>query len=71
MTSANAGLAHDIAIVGAGAAGVLVAIQLLRQASAPLRIALIDPQAVLAQGVAYATPYASSAQRPRSPSSTC
>lgn len=58
MTSANAGLAHDIAIVGAGAAGVLVAIQLLRQASAPLRIALIDPQAVLAQGVAYATPYA-------------
>lgn len=57
MTSANAGLAHDIAIVGGGAAGVLVAIQLLRQARAPLRIALLDPQATLAQGVAYATPY--------------
>lgn len=57
MTSANAGLAHDIAIVGGGAAGVLVAIQLLRQARVPLRIALLDPQTTLAQGVAYATPY--------------
>ncbi|GGD49685.1 FAD/NAD(P)-binding protein [Pseudoxanthomonas indica] len=57
MTSANAGLAHDIAIVGGGAAGVLVAIQLLRQARKPLRIALLEPQPVLAQGVAYATPY--------------
>lgn len=58
MTSATAGLAHDIAIIGGGAAGVLVAIQLLRNARAPLRIAIIEPQAVLAQGVAYATPYA-------------
>ena len=57
MTSAPAGLAHDIAIVGGGAAGVLVALQLLRQASTPLRIAIVEPQAVLAQGVAYATPY--------------
>ena len=57
MTSAHAGLAHDIAIVGGGAAGVLAAIQLLRQASTPLRIAIIEPQAVLAQGVAYSTPY--------------
>lgn len=58
MTSATAGLAHDIAIIGGGAAGVLVATQLLRGARTPLRIALIEPQPVLAQGVAYATSYA-------------
>ena len=45
----------DLAIVGGGAAGVLVAIQLLRQARAALRIVLLEPAAVLAQGVAYAT----------------
>ncbi|WP_369977694.1 FAD/NAD(P)-binding protein [Xanthomonas bundabergensis] len=48
----------DIAIVGGGAAGTLVALQLLRQATRPLRLQLIEPQAALAQGVAYATPCA-------------
>lgn len=57
MTSASAGLAHDIAIIGGGAGGVLTAIQLLRAATAPLRIALYEPQPTLARGVAYATPY--------------
>ena len=57
MTRAAAGSAHDIAIIGGGAAGVLVAIQLLRQARNPSRIALIEPDPALARGVAYSTPY--------------
>ncbi len=57
MTNASAGPAHDIAIVGGGAAGVLVALQLLRQARHPLRVVLVEPRAELARGVAYSTPY--------------
>ena len=45
----------DIAIVGGGAAGTLAAIQFLRQAGTPLRIALFEPGPHLAAGVAYAT----------------
>ncbi|WP_429001830.1 FAD/NAD(P)-binding protein [Xanthomonas sp.] len=48
----------DVAIVGGGAAGALAALQLLRQAPGTLRLLLIEPQAVAAQGVAYATPCA-------------
>lgn len=44
-----------IAIVGGGASGVLVALQLLRQAAAPLQIVLIEPRAALGEGVAYST----------------
>ncbi|WP_115577974.1 FAD/NAD(P)-binding protein [Xanthomonas campestris] len=44
-----------IAIVGGGASGVLVALQLLRQATAPLQIVMIEPSAALGEGVAYAT----------------
>ncbi|KPL47603.1 pyridine nucleotide-disulfide oxidoreductase [Xanthomonas axonopodis] len=44
-----------IAIVGGGASGVLVALQLLRQAAAPLQIVLIEPHAALGEGVAYST----------------
>ncbi|USJ02626.1 FAD/NAD(P)-binding protein [Xanthomonas prunicola] len=44
-----------IAIVGGGASGVLVALQLLRQAVAPLQIVIIEPHAVLGEGVAYST----------------
>lgn len=46
---------YDVAIVGGGAAGVLAALHLLRQAVVMLRIVLIEPQSLLAQGVAYAT----------------
>ncbi|MDG2525358.1 FAD/NAD(P)-binding protein [Stenotrophomonas sp. HITSZ_GD] len=46
---------HDIAVIGGGASGVMVALQLLRHATGPLRIALIEPQPILADGVAYAT----------------
>lgn len=44
----------DIAIVGGGASGALVAMQLLRRARSPLRIVLVEPAAV-AHGAAYAT----------------
>jgi len=48
----------DIAIVGGGAAGVLVALQVLRQADTALCVQLIEPGTALGQGVAYATPCA-------------
>lgn len=47
----------DLAIIGGGAAGVLVAIQVLRQAYAPLALAIFEPASQLAQGIAYATPW--------------
>ncbi|PZS70106.1 FAD/NAD(P)-binding protein [Stenotrophomonas maltophilia] len=47
----------DLAIIGGGAAGVLVAIQVLRQAKAPLALAIFEPASQLAQGIAYATPW--------------
>lgn len=55
MTDAAATPPHDIAIIGGGAAGTLVAIQLLRQATHALRIVLIEPSALVGEGVAYAT----------------
>lgn len=45
----------DIAIVGGGAAGVLVAIRLLADSDSRLRIAIIEPASALARGAAYAT----------------
>jgi uncharacterized NAD(P)/FAD-binding protein YdhS len=48
----------DIAIIGGGAGGVLTAIHALRLADAGVRIALVEPAARLAQGVAYATAHA-------------
>ncbi|MCC8625058.1 FAD/NAD(P)-binding protein [Xanthomonas vesicatoria] len=44
-----------IAIIGGGASGVLVALQLLHQATTPLQIVLIEPHPVLGEGVAYST----------------
>ncbi|WP_411833243.1 FAD/NAD(P)-binding protein [Pseudoxanthomonas mexicana] len=49
---------YDIAIVGGGASGVLVAIHLLRQARQPLRIVLLEPNPSLGHGAAYATAHA-------------
>jgi uncharacterized NAD(P)/FAD-binding protein YdhS len=46
---------RDITIVGGGAAGVLVALHLLRQASAPLQLTIVEPRERLAEGVAYST----------------
>lgn len=45
----------DIVIIGGGTSGVLVALHTLRQATRPVRIGLIEPSPVLAQGIAYAT----------------
>ena len=47
--------AVDVAIVGGGAAGVLVALQLLADPALSLRVALIDPAAEPGGGAAYAT----------------
>src|SRR3954471_22709574 len=44
-----------IAIVGGGASGCLVAIQLLRQARRPVRILLIERMSEIGRGVAYGT----------------
>jgi uncharacterized NAD(P)/FAD-binding protein YdhS len=46
---------RDIAIVGGGAAGVLVALHLLRQTSSPSRLTIVEPRERLAEGVAYST----------------
>ncbi|MGV8960214.1 MAG: FAD/NAD(P)-binding protein [Stenotrophomonas sp.] len=57
MTATEYPRRFDLAIIGGGAAGVLTAIHLLRNADQPLHIALIEPHRQLAQGVAYATRY--------------
>lgn len=49
---------YDIAIAGGGAAGTLVAIQLLRAATTPLRIVVLEPRAQLGRGEAHATRHA-------------
>lgn len=46
----------DVAIVGGGASGTLVAVQLLQKSHGPFRIALIERSRPIARGVAYATP---------------
>jgi len=45
----------DAVIIGGGAAGVLVAIRLLMQGGQAMRIAIVEPDALLARGVAYST----------------
>jgi uncharacterized NAD(P)/FAD-binding protein YdhS len=46
----------DVAIVGGGASGTLVAIQLLRQARSRLSMVLVERGERLARGIAYSTP---------------
>ena len=43
----------DVAIVGGGASGTLVAVQLLEKARGPFRIALIERSGTLGRGLAY------------------
>lgn len=45
----------DIAIIGGGASGTLLLLQLLRQTTKPLRIAIFDRTNRFARGVAYGT----------------
>lgn len=47
---------YDIALIGGGASGTLVAIHLLRQARAPTRVALVEP-GTPGRGVAYGTDF--------------
>ncbi|KAF1012972.1 MAG: hypothetical protein GAK31_03799 [Stenotrophomonas maltophilia] len=55
MTDSSRNGELDLAIIGGGAAGVLVAIQVLRQATSALSLAIVEPASQLAQGIAYAT----------------
>jgi uncharacterized NAD(P)/FAD-binding protein YdhS len=48
---------NTVVIIGAGFSGSLVAVHLLRQAIAPLKILLLDRRAAIGQGVAYSTPF--------------
>ncbi|MDV3470124.1 FAD/NAD(P)-binding protein [Stenotrophomonas sp. C3(2023)] len=47
----------DLAIIGGGAAGILVALQALRRARQALHVMVFEPASVLGQGIAYATPW--------------
>lgn len=49
--------AQTIAIIGGGFSGTLVAVHLLRLATAPVKIHLIERRAAIGQGVAYSTPF--------------
>ena len=44
-----------IGIVGGGAAGALVAAQILRFASDPTQVVIFEPREQLAEGIAYST----------------
>lgn len=57
MTDSEPMLQADLAIIGGGAAGVLVALNALRSATAPVQVVLFEPASTLAQGIAYATPW--------------
>lgn len=56
MNDATNSVPADLAIIGGGAAGVLTALQALRQSRHPLRIRLFEAASTLAEGIAYATP---------------
>ena len=47
---------RTVAVVGAGAAGTLTAVRLLREALEPVHVLLVDPDLTTGRGVAYSTP---------------
>ncbi len=47
--------APNIAIIGAGFAGLITAYQLVQQTSRPLQIQLYDPSPYAGQGIPYST----------------
>ncbi len=57
MTAPDSTRQADLAIVGGGAAGALVALNALRSASAALHVVLFEPASTPGQGIAYATPW--------------
>lgn len=48
-------MAHTITIIGGGASGTLLAVQLLRQAQQPLHVYLVEQSGPAGRGVAYGT----------------
>jgi uncharacterized NAD(P)/FAD-binding protein YdhS len=46
---------HTVVIIGAGFSGTATAVQLVRQASSPLRIVLVNKSGRMARGLAYGT----------------
>lgn len=48
-------MTHTITIIGGGASGTLLAVQLLRQAQQPIRIYLVEQNGTVGHGVAYGT----------------
>lgn len=57
MTAIDSPRQCDLAIIGGGAAGVLVALHALQAATGPRSLVLFEPASVLAEGIAYATPW--------------
>ena len=57
MSASDPSRQCDLAIVGGGAAGVLVALHALRSATGATHIVVFEPASALAQGIAYATPW--------------
>lgn len=55
MDAGGAGAGFDVVVVGGGASGTLVLIQLLRSEVRPLRIAVVEPRPRLGEGIAYST----------------
>src|SRR5271163_750678 len=53
------GSQRTIVIVGGGASGSLVAIQLLKRAAWPSRIIVVEPRTELGAGIPYSTAYIS------------
>jgi uncharacterized NAD(P)/FAD-binding protein YdhS len=51
--------ARKIAIIGGGASGTVLAAHLLRDASSPLSIMVVEPRAATGFGIAYSTPFVS------------
>lgn len=47
---------YDIAIIGGGYAGAVLALHLARGANLPLRVAIVEPRAKLGAGLAYSIP---------------
>src|SRR5690348_17086917 len=50
-----AGATTGIAIIGGGASGTLVAINILRRASSPIYVVIIESSEQLGRGIAYGT----------------
>ena len=57
MTAADSTHQADLAIIGGGAAGALVALNALRGATRAVHVTVFEPASTIAQGIAYATPW--------------